>query len=112
MARLISVANRAWRASLWLKLPYKNTLSPEHCDLSKHGPQTCAGLYAAINTVTGGSAAQSHARINKERAIRRRKLKWLWTRLKEISTMEMDREELLMKLGGARAQAPAAYSIF
>ncbi len=27
--------------------------------------------------------AQSHARINKERAMRRRKLKWLWARLKE-----------------------------
>jgi transposase len=55
--------------------------------------------------------AQSHARINKERAMRRRKLKWLWARLKEISTMEIDREELLMKLGGARAQAPAAWRL-
>jgi transposase len=55
--------------------------------------------------------AQSHARINKERAIRRRKLKLLWARLKEISTMEIDREELLMKLGGARAQAPAAWRL-
>jgi hypothetical protein len=55
--------------------------------------------------------AQSHARINKERAIRRRKLKWLWARLKEIATMEIDREELLMKLGGARAQAPAAWRL-
>src|SRR5450755_749684 len=43
--------------------------------------------------------AQSHARINKERAMRRRKLKWLWARLKEIAAMELDREELLMKLG-------------
>jgi transposase len=55
--------------------------------------------------------AQSHARINKERAIRRRKLKWLWARLKEIATMEIDREELLMKLGGARARAPAAWRL-
>ena len=49
--------------------------------------------------------AQSHARIDKERAIRRRKLKWLWARLKEIAAMELDREELLMKLGAARAKA-------
>jgi transposase len=55
--------------------------------------------------------AQSHARINKERAIRRRKLKWLWARLKEISAMDIDREELLMKLGGARSQAPAAWRL-
>jgi hypothetical protein len=32
--------------------------------------------------------AQSHARILKERAMRRRKLKWLWARLKQISAME------------------------
>jgi hypothetical protein len=45
--------------------------------------------------------AQSRARIHKERAMRRRKLKWLWARLKEIAAMELDREELLMKLGAA-----------
>jgi transposase len=50
--------------------------------------------------------AQSHARINKERAMRRRKLKWLWARLKQIAAMEgLRREELLMKLGAARAKA-------
>jgi transposase len=50
--------------------------------------------------------AQSHARINKERAMRRRKLKWLWARLKQITAMEgLKREELLMKLGAARAKA-------
>jgi hypothetical protein len=32
--------------------------------------------------------AQSHARINKERAMRRRELKWLWARLKQIAPME------------------------
>src|SRR5713101_7776455 len=52
--------------------------------------------------------AQSRARIHKERAMRRRKLKWLWARLKEIAAMELDREELLMKLGAARSKARAA----
>jgi hypothetical protein len=55
--------------------------------------------------------AQSRARISKERAIRRRKLKWLWKRLKEIAAMEIDREELLMKLGAARSKARAAYRL-
>jgi Transposase DDE domain len=56
--------------------------------------------------------AQSHARINKERAMRRRKLKWLWARLKQISAMEgLTREELLMKLGAARARARAAWRL-
>jgi transposase len=56
--------------------------------------------------------AQSHARINKERAMRRRKLKWLWARLKQIAAMEnITREELLMKLGAARSRARAAWRL-
>ena len=56
--------------------------------------------------------AQSHARILKERAMRRRKLKWLWARLKQIAAMEgLTREELLMKLGAARAKARAAWRL-
>ena len=55
--------------------------------------------------------AQSRARIHKERAMRRRKLKWLWGRLQHIAAMELDREELLMKLGAARAKARAAWRL-
>jgi transposase len=55
--------------------------------------------------------AQSHARIHKERAMRRRKLKWLWARLKQIAAMSLAREELLMKLGAARAKARAAWRL-
>jgi hypothetical protein len=55
--------------------------------------------------------AQSRARIAKERAIRRRKLKWLWARLKEIAQMDLTREELLMKLGAARSKARAAWRL-
>ena len=55
--------------------------------------------------------AQSHARIHKERAMRRRKLKSLWARFKQISAMELTREELLMTLGAARAKARAAWRL-
>jgi hypothetical protein len=55
--------------------------------------------------------AQSRARIDKERAMRRRKLKWLGARLKEIAAMDLDREELFMKLGAARARAWAAWRL-
>jgi transposase len=55
--------------------------------------------------------AQSRARIDKERAMRRRKLKWLWARLQQIATMRLGREELLMKLGAARAKARAAWRL-
>ena len=55
--------------------------------------------------------AQSRSRIDKERAMRRRQLKWLWARLKDIAAMDIDREELLMKLGAARAKARAAWRL-
>jgi transposase len=49
--------------------------------------------------------AKSHDRVAKERAIRRKKLKWLWARLAQVAAMTTSREELLMKLGAARKQA-------
>jgi hypothetical protein len=55
--------------------------------------------------------ARSRSRIYKERAIRRRKLKWLWGRLKELFAMDVSREELLMKLGAARSKARAAWRL-
>ena len=55
--------------------------------------------------------AQSRDRLAKERAMRRRQLKRLWARLKQISTMQLTREELLMKLGAARGQSPSAWRL-
>src|SRR6516225_1806080 len=55
--------------------------------------------------------AQSADRVSKERAMRRRQLKWLWKRLRQIAAMDISREELLMKLGGARSKAPAAWRL-
>jgi hypothetical protein len=55
--------------------------------------------------------AQSSDRVSKERAMRRRQLKWLWKRLRQIAAMEVTREELLMKLGDARSRAPAAWRL-
>ena len=55
--------------------------------------------------------AQSRDRVAKERAIRRRQLKRLWARLKQLSTMEISREELLMKLGAARDQSRSAWCL-
>jgi transposase len=55
--------------------------------------------------------AQSRDRVHKERAMRRRQLKWLWARLEQISAMTLKREELLMKLGAARAKTPSAWRL-
>jgi len=55
--------------------------------------------------------ARSADRVAKERAMRRRQLKWLWKRLPQLQAMELCREELLMKLGAARQQAPSAWRL-
>jgi transposase len=55
--------------------------------------------------------AQSHDRVNKERAMRRRQLKGLVKRLKQLQPLELSRDELLLKLGAAQAQFPAAWRL-
>jgi transposase len=52
--------------------------------------------------------AESGARISKERGMRRRKLKALWQRLKEIQQQDLTRDQRLEKLGGARDRAGRA----
>jgi hypothetical protein len=49
--------------------------------------------------------AQSAARTNKERAMRRRKLKTHWQRLHQLQTQDLTRDQLLEKLGAARDRA-------
>ena len=67
--------------------------------LDYHAPAELLAKLAGHNTKAG------------ERAMRRRQLKWLWARLKQLSMMALSREELLMKLGAARAHAPAAWRL-
>jgi hypothetical protein len=55
--------------------------------------------------------AHSADRVAKERAIRRRQLKWLWARLKQLSAMTLTREQLLMKLGAAKQKTPKAWRL-
>lgn len=43
--------------------------------------------------------------------MRRRRLKWLWARLKQLSAMTLTREDLLMKLGAAKQTAPSAWRL-
>ncbi len=55
--------------------------------------------------------AQSTDRVNKERAMRRRRLKGLVQRLKELQAMELTRDQLLLKLGAAQQQFRAAWRL-
>ena len=55
--------------------------------------------------------AQSADRVAKERAMRRRQMKWLWARLAQLAGMKLTREELLMRLGAARRQARTAWRL-
>ena len=54
---------------------------------------------------------QSQARVSKERAMRRRRLKRLWKRLNELQQQRPSYETLLMKLGSARQKAGRAWSL-
>ena len=53
--------------------------------------------------------ARSEGRRKKERAMRRRRLKRLWNRLHELQQQKLTRDELLLKLGAAKADAGKAY---
>ena len=55
--------------------------------------------------------AQSADRINKERAMRRRQLKWLWARLKKIADMNLSREDRPMSSSPRRCRAPSAWRL-
>ena len=55
--------------------------------------------------------ARSRSREAKERAMRRRRLKRYWYRLKEISNQNLDRDQLLMKVGAAKKEAGRAASL-
>jgi len=57
--------------------------------------------------------AQSLDRVAKERSMRRRQLKGLWARLKDLRRMSVNltRDELLIKLGQAKAKWPAGWRL-
>lgn len=55
--------------------------------------------------------AQSADRVAKERAMRKRQLKRLWARLKQLASMTLTHQELLMKLGAARSQYPSGWRL-
>jgi hypothetical protein len=55
--------------------------------------------------------ARSASRVAKERAIRRKQLKRLWRRLRQLQGMALTRDQLLLKLGAARQRWPAAWRL-
>lgn len=54
---------------------------------------------------------QSGARVDKERAIRRRRLKKLWQRLRQLQTQRPGYERLLLELGAAKKDAGRGWSL-
>ena len=55
--------------------------------------------------------AKSRDRMHKERAMRRRRLKELLARLRELSGMKLKRDALLIKVGQAKARAGRVFSL-
>jgi transposase len=54
---------------------------------------------------------ESQTRVAKERAMRRRRLKALWARLKELQRQRPSYERLLLELGAAKKEAGRAWSL-
>jgi DDE family transposase len=55
--------------------------------------------------------ARSASRVAKERAIRRKQLKRLWQRLRQLQGMRLTHDQLLLKLGAARQRWPATWRL-
>ena len=55
--------------------------------------------------------ARSQGRVQKERAMRQRRLKKLWKRLHELQRQKLTRDQLLLKLGAAKKEAGRAYGL-
>jgi len=55
--------------------------------------------------------ARSDGRVNKERSMRKRRLKKLWRRLHDLQRQKITRDTLLLKLGAAKKEAGRAYSL-
>lgn len=85
-------------ASALVKLPWQQARTKVKVKLL---PQD-AELYVLVNSAD---------RVNKERAMRRRKLKKLWMRLKELQTQRPSYETLLMKLGAAKQEAGRVWGL-
>ena len=62
-------------------------------------------------TASSMSSPKAPTWVLKERAMCRRQLKWLWQRLNRLAAMQITREQLLMKLGAARAKAPIGWRL-
>jgi hypothetical protein len=54
---------------------------------------------------------ESQTRIGKERSMRRRKLKWLWRRLKELRRQRPTYERLLMQIGAAKKEVGRVFRL-
>lgn len=55
--------------------------------------------------------ARSSGRVLKERGMRKRKLKNLWNRLKELQGQSLSRDQLLIKLGASKKEAGRAFGL-
>lgn len=55
--------------------------------------------------------ARSADRVNKERSMRRRRLKKLWHRLKDLQQQKLSRDQLLIKIGAAKKDAGQDFNL-
>src|ERR1700692_4565470 len=84
-------------------------------DGSRHSDRGSVGRDAKFKNadpLSGRLAARAaHGRRDKEQSMRRRRLKKLIKRLRELQQQNLTRDELLLKLGAARKEAGKAYAL-
>lgn len=82
----------------FLSCPWEKARESVHIKLVEHDGETYI-------------LAKSLGRVQKERAMRKRKLHNLWARLKAMQTQALSRDQLLIKLGAAKKEAGRAFSL-
>lgn len=101
--------------------PWEKVRDQVDVKLLHAGPSGGAPCKTNKATIEGGEEetdnelyilVRSGGRVDKERSMRRRRLKKLWARLAEIGAMrKLDHDECLMKLGAARKEAGHAWHL-
>ena len=82
----------------FLELPWENVRESVDVKLLNHEGE----LYVL---------ARSAQRVNKERSMRKRRLKKLWARLHDLQSQKITRDDLLIKLGAAKKEAGRSYGL-
>jgi hypothetical protein len=91
----------------FLELPWERVRDSVEVKLLRHSPPSGSDPRDSEVYVL----AKSAGRMSKERAMRCRRLKKLWSRLGELGQQKLTRDQLLMKVGAAKKDAGRVFAL-